>query len=117
MRQPAGALGRWIGDAQKFHGRIGNLSFFRRKHPTQPAYCMVEPSVSLLVQGRKQALLGNEAFAYDTRHFLITSHDLPAMMHVIEADPGRPYAASREGLTGSARDARELRSCIHPDPE
>ena len=42
-------------------------------------------------QGALGALFGQEAFTYDIHSFLITSLDLPAMMHIVEADAERPY--------------------------
>lgn len=70
---------------------ISNLRFFRREGPTQPDYCMLEPSVSLVVQGTKRALLTDETYTYNINRFLITSLDLPAMMHIVEASPEIPY--------------------------
>lgn len=69
---------------------IKNLTFFRREAPTQPAICLVEPSVLLVVQGVKQMLLGGERYVYDTNRFLITSLDLPASSQVLVASPETP---------------------------
>jgi AraC-like DNA-binding protein len=49
------------------------------------------PSVALVVQGAKRALLGEESYAYGIQYFLITSLELPAMVQVIEASPSEPY--------------------------
>lgn len=69
---------------------IPALSFFRMEWPTPPFVCLVEPSVVLVVQGKKQMLMGGASYAYDTRRFLITSLDLPASSQVIEASPEQP---------------------------
>jgi AraC-like DNA-binding protein len=70
---------------------IPNLDFFRREQPTtQPYSCLVEPSVVLVVQGKKQMLLGGEPYNYDTQHFLFTSLDLLADSICIEATPEKP---------------------------
>ncbi len=69
---------------------IPNLAFFRREAPTEPCVCMVEPSVVLVAQGAKQLLIGDQAYAYDTQRFLITSLDLPATSQVLEASPEEP---------------------------
>lgn len=84
-------VGRCVEGRQEYRTPIPKLIFFRRTQPTQPAYCMVEPSIALVVQGTKRALLGNEALTYDIRNFLITSLDLPAMMHIVEASEEKPY--------------------------
>jgi len=69
---------------------VENLLFFRRERPTEPDFCLIEPSVVLVVQGTKQMLLGGQAFPYDTSNFLITSLDLPASSQVLDASAGRP---------------------------
>jgi AraC-like DNA-binding protein len=87
----AQVVARRTGGVDRFATAIPNLTFFRREAPTPPTTCLVEPSVALVVQGVKWALLGDEVYAYDIRRFLITSLDLPAMMQVVEASPERPY--------------------------
>ena len=69
---------------------IPDLLFFRREEPTSPDFCLIEPSVVLVVQGTKQMLIGGEAFPYNTSNFLITSLDLPASSQVVEASVDRP---------------------------
>ncbi len=92
LRQPlAAAVARWTGGAGQFATPVPGLNFFRREEPTQAAACMVEPSVALIVQGAKQALLGDNVYNYDITRFLITSLDLPAMMRIVDASPERPY--------------------------
>jgi AraC-like DNA-binding protein len=69
---------------------LPDLLLFRRDAPTEPDFCLIEPSVVLVVQGTKQMLIGDEEFPYDTTNFLITSLDLPARSQVIDAGPGTP---------------------------
>jgi len=69
---------------------IPNLMFFRRENPSQPNFCLIEPSVVLVVQGVKEMVIGGEAYPYNTSRFLITSLDLPATSQVIEASPEKP---------------------------
>jgi len=85
------AVRRWTHGAEDFQTPIANLGLFRRTGPTQPDYCMVGPSLFIVVQGTKRALFGQEAFTYDIHNFLITSLDLPAMMHIVEASEDEPY--------------------------
>jgi AraC-like DNA-binding protein len=92
LRRPlADVVARWTEGVDQRDTPIPNLTFFRREQPTQPANCMVQPSVALVVQGTKQALLGDSALVYDIKRFLVTSLDLPAMMQVVEASRERPY--------------------------
>lgn len=90
-RQLARSVSRWTEGLERFTPAIPNLNIYRREGPSEPCVCMVEPSVALVVQGTKQALLGQDVYIYDIRRFLITSLDLPAMMNIVEATPERPY--------------------------
>jgi AraC-like DNA-binding protein len=92
LRRPlAEAVARRIDGVNQLTTAVPNLTFYRREEPTEPASCMVEPSVAIIVQGAKRALLGDDVFDYDIRRFLITSLDLPVMMHVVEASREKPY--------------------------
>jgi len=54
-----------------------------------------EPSVALVVQGRKRVELGRRTFYYDQSQFLLTSVDLPVISQVIEASDELPYLCLR----------------------
>lgn len=69
---------------------IPDLLFFRRDEPTEPDFCLIEPSIVLVAQGTKQMLIGGEAYPYDTTNFLITSLDLPASSQVLTASHKAP---------------------------
>jgi AraC-like DNA-binding protein len=51
---------------------------------------MIEPSIVLVAQGKKQMWVGGEAYPYDTEHFLLTSLDVPANSEVMQASPAQP---------------------------
>ncbi|HHW76314.1 MAG TPA: AraC family transcriptional regulator [Xanthomonadaceae bacterium] len=86
----ADIIGRWTGGKEDCSTPVPNLAFFRRETPTEPCTCLVEPSIVLVVQGAKQLLIGDHAYAYDAERFLITSLDLPAGSQVLEASPDQP---------------------------
>lgn len=86
----AEVIARYVSDTADWETPIQNLLFFRRDKPTEPDFCLIEPSVVLVVQGTKQMLVGGEAFPYDTSKFLITSLDLPASSQVLEASARKP---------------------------
>ena len=86
----ARTLGRWTEGVEDRSTPIADLSLFRREAPTPPGICRVEPSVVLLVQGKKRMLAGDDAYAYDSDHFLIASLDVPASSQVLEASSKRP---------------------------
>ena len=72
---------------------IPGLSLVRREAPTKPASCLYEPSVVLVVQGRKRVMVGDETYEPGPHHFLLTSVDLPVLSGVIEASKEKPYLA------------------------
>ena len=86
----AAAVGRWTVGQTDCSTQIPSLQLFRREAPTRPALCLVEPSVVLVAQGRKNMLVGGEAYPYDAGHFLITSLDLPASSQAITASTDKP---------------------------
>jgi AraC-like DNA-binding protein len=86
----ASTIGRWTDGIGDRATPIADLLFFRREAPTPPGICRVEPSVVLVVQGKKRMLAGDDAYAYDSEHFLIASLDVPASSQVLEASSKRP---------------------------
>lgn len=88
----AASVARWAGpDQEPFTGAVPGLKLYQRTAPSDPMSCMYDPSVTLIVHGRKRVLLGEDAFVYDAGELLITSVDLPAIGQIIEAAPERPF--------------------------
>ncbi len=54
-----------------------------------------EPSLAVVVQGRKRVELGRRTFFYDESQFLITSVDLPVIGQVVKASEKSPYLCLR----------------------
>lgn len=87
--------------AARIIGRIGgrnvtataipNLSILRFDAPTEPTPYFLEPSVCLILQGRKRLVLEDQAYEYDSARFFVTSIDLPLIAQILEASPSRPY--------------------------
>ncbi|TGD72235.1 AraC family transcriptional regulator [Mangrovimicrobium sediminis] len=86
----AGIIARHVPETADWASPIPNLLLFRRDQPTEPDFCLLEPSVVLVVQGTKRIMVGGEAFPYNTSNFLITSLDLPATSQVLEASDDEP---------------------------
>ncbi|MBC3209418.1 AraC family transcriptional regulator [Pseudomonas sp. SWRI111] len=70
---------------------IAGVSLIRSARPTMPMPVVYEPTLCLVAQGRKQAMLGTTAYVYDPAKYLIASVDLPVMGSVIEASETAPY--------------------------
>src|SRR5690606_12605784 len=74
---------------------IRGLTVIRASSPSIPTPSVYEPSLCIVVQGRKRALLGDEIYYYDALNYLTVSVTLPAIGHVLEATPQRPYLCLR----------------------
>jgi len=67
------------------------LSIYRHEAPTELISYLQEPSLCLIVQGKKRVLLGEETYHYDKDHYLITAVDLPLIAQIFEASRISPY--------------------------
>lgn len=73
----------------------------RSSKPMASVHSIYKPAFCFVVQGRKQALLGEEVFWYDPGHYLIFSVDLPLVFKVEEASLDMPYLGFRINLDPS----------------
>jgi len=85
----------FVGSAESRTTDIPGLTLHRYTAPTTPASVTYEPSVALVVQGRKRVELAGRTFFYDASRFLLTSIDLPVLSHVVEASHDKPYLCLR----------------------
>ena len=77
---------------------IPALWLIRAGEPSQALPSVYEPSLCVVVQGRKRALLADEIYTYDPLHYLVVSVTLPAFGQIIEASPEKPYLCLRIGI-------------------
>ena len=84
-------VGRHVRDDGIHSTAIPGVSLIRSATPTMPMPVVYEPTLCLVAQGRKQAMLGTTAYVYDPAKYLIASVDLPVMGSVIEASEAVPY--------------------------
>lgn len=70
---------------------LERVRLIRSATPTEPVHTIYKPTVCFVVQGRKQAMLGERAFIYDPSSYLVVSLDLPVVGSVLEATPTEPY--------------------------
>ncbi|MCL4502048.1 MAG: AraC family transcriptional regulator [Deltaproteobacteria bacterium] len=90
LRMLVESIARWTGQGEQLNTAVPGLSLWRRDEPTEPTSGMYEPSICFAAQGAKRVLLGDEAYVYDARHFLITSVDLPTVWQIIAASREKP---------------------------
>ncbi len=98
-----------------FSTPIDGLALIQRTRPTGPMAVTYEPSLAVVVQGRKQIELGDATIVYDPSRFLLTSLDLPVMSRVTEASPRKPYACLALKLEMPV--VRELVARMEPGPQ
>jgi AraC-like DNA-binding protein len=77
---------------------IAALAVIRASTPSQPLASVYHPSLCIVVQGRKRALLGGEIYTYDPLNYLVVSMSLPVVGQIIEATPAHPYLCVRIDL-------------------
>ncbi len=99
---------------------IPPLTVIRANSPTTPTPSVYDPSLCIVVQGRKRAVLGEDVYYYDALNYLTVSVTLPAIGHVLEATPEKPYLCLRLEL--DARMIGELllqvgRSAVPPSTD
>ena len=83
---------QWTQNEYRFATTIPGLTFFRHDEPSEIRTGMYEPSISLVAQGAKRVMLGDNTFVYDASHYLITSVHLPTFVQIIiEASREKPY--------------------------
>jgi AraC-like DNA-binding protein len=70
---------------------IAPLRLHRSSVPNEPIYALWVPVLCILAQGRKQVILANELYPYDSACYLLVSVDLPLLGQVIKATPEVPY--------------------------
>lgn len=66
----------------------------RSDAPTELAHHVLEPTLAVVAQGAKRAVLGDQVFEYSAGQYLVVSVDLPIAGHVSEASHEQPYLAA-----------------------
>ncbi len=70
---------------------IEGLSVVLRTAPTQNQHCFYKPMAMVVLQGKKQAVIGSEKFTYNENQLVVTSIDMPAVGSIVEAGPEKPF--------------------------
>ena len=93
---------------------VPGLSLFRASSTSTPICAVYRSVLAVAVQGSKRLALADESFEYDSRHYLITSVDLPVMGQITEASPERPYLCAVFDI--NPRKVAELSSTLRLAP-
>ncbi|MEH7900923.1 AraC family transcriptional regulator [Rhizobium laguerreae] len=70
---------------------IERVTLVRSSTVTMPAPNVYRPQLCLVAQGRKEVTLGDRVFRYTPGRYGVVTYDLPAIGHVVEATPDKPY--------------------------
>lgn len=85
---------------------IPRLLLARISQTEHPVHSLSEPAFCVLAQGSKRVLLGDEAYLYDSSHYLLVAQNLPVASQVVDASPEAPYLGLR--LNFDRKDIAEL---------
>lgn len=77
---------------------ISQLEFMRESSAATAICGVAEPILAIVVQGKKEALLGEETYQYGAAQYLVVSVDLPLSGFVVEATTDRPYLGFKLSL-------------------
>lgn len=70
---------------------IKGFSASLRTAPTFNQHCFYKPMAIVVLQGKKQTVLGSEKFIYNENRLVVTSIDIPTVGSIIEASPEKPF--------------------------
>ena len=90
-KELARKIALFMDSAEKRVTDVPGLTLSRRTAPMPPASATYEPSIAVVVQGRKRVDLGPSSFILDESRFLLTSVDQPIIGHVFEASEELPF--------------------------
>ena len=74
---------------------IKALDFYFSKKPTELLSVMYEPSLCLILQGKKSVDFGDKLYEYDPKEYLLSSTHIPAKVKILEASDELPYISLR----------------------
>lgn len=77
---------------------IEHLDLTRSDAVSTVLHSVYQPILALVVQGQKEALLGEETYQYGAAQYLVVSVDLPLSGFVVEATPDKPYLGLKLNL-------------------
>jgi AraC-like DNA-binding protein len=81
----------FLGDEIERMSSLPGLSFAQVCQPTKPTSYLYEPSLGMIIRGRKRVQLRGTTYIYDESRFLLTAVNLPTVTEVLEASPEASY--------------------------
>jgi AraC-like DNA-binding protein len=84
-------IAAFVGNEEERLTSLPGLSFSKVRRPKPPASYLYDPSISMIIRGKKRVRLGGTTVVYDESRFLLTAVNLPTVTEVLEASPEAPY--------------------------
>jgi AraC-like DNA-binding protein len=81
----------WLADGYAQPRLVGGMKVFSTTRTTSPLGNVAEPVVSLVAQGAKRSVLGDQAFDYAAGQFVVITVDLPLISHITAASDAEPF--------------------------
>lgn len=79
-----------------FHATaVPRLKLVRMSAVTEPLHALMQPAVCILVQGRKQSVVGDRVLTYGPGQHLVVAVDVPIVGQIVEASREAPYLCIR----------------------
>lgn len=72
---------------------ISGLTFHSRMSPTESTHCIYNLGVGLILQGQKEIVVGEKVYQCFEGQSMLTTIDLPATSHVVQASSNKPFLA------------------------
>lgn len=96
---------------------LPGLHLARAMAPLGRIPSVLEPSLCVIAQGRKEVLLGDSRYHYDPYHYLLATVGLPRISQILAATPARPYLSLRLELSPTLVGAVMMESGHTSSPE
>lgn len=80
------------------HTTVPSLALMHTTRLSEPLESVYKPSICVVAQGAKTAMLAEEIYRYDPSYYLVTSVELPIVGKIIEASPAVPYLSLKLGF-------------------
>jgi AraC-like DNA-binding protein len=77
---------------------IAQLEFMRESAAPTELCTVYEPTLCIILQGRKETLLGQETYHYGAAQYIVVTVDLPLSGNIVEATEDKPYLCFKLSL-------------------
>ncbi|MEP0873469.1 AraC family transcriptional regulator [Trichocoleus desertorum AS-A10] len=77
---------------------IAQLEFMRESAAPTELCTVYEPTLCIILQGKKETLLGQETYHYGTAQYIVVTVDLPLSGNIVEATADKPYLCFKLSL-------------------